>query len=132
MEEINIAIQNILGRELLDQQNNFEGAGLFHNTDLLNGESVSYDLYCSDENRTYLDTPYYENEMYVFIVITEIGSAEMDWSKENQIYVFCVTDEGIELSLYNEIHSADENVSATLLNDSQKLGSFTMRIELDG
>lgn len=126
IEEIRVGFQNVFYDKIssLIKQGTEPCCG----TEFLSGAVLTYDLYCTQENRTSKKWLDFEGKVYLYVAITAIGEEKVDIDNETHLFGFCLTYEGVQASLYDEVHSANEGVSKYLPADAEKLGSFTMQI----
>ena len=124
IEEIHVGFQNVFYDEMSDRIK--QGPEPCCGTELLSGTALTYDLYCAQENRTSKKRLDFEDTVYLYAVITAFDEEAVDLEKETHLFVFCLTYEGVQASLYDEVHLTSEGVSKFLPADAEKLGSFAM------
>jgi len=129
IQEIHVDFRDVLYDEISDRIK--QGAESCCGTELLSGTTLTYDLYCAQENRTSKERLDFEDKVYLYAVITAFDEEAVDLEKETHLFVFCLTYEGVQTSLYDEVHSASEGVSKFLPADAEKLGSFAMQTSSD-
>lgn len=126
VEEINASIKSTFAREMTTGSRDSNIENIFLSEDSLSVKPLQYDLYCSTQNRSGEEVAYYDESLYVYIVITDIASTAIDLNTEVHMFAFHIAQTGMQPNFSEEIHAPNQADIAFLSTETEYVGNFSM------